>query len=77
MVSQNTVQTGFTTTTKVGLHQNFALQSSCYSDETVAVSQNVFAVSKVKPKTLERSAVFCKHVICCQRKSKCSLLHGF
>jgi len=30
------------------IHQNFALQSSRYSDETVAVSQNIFAVSKVK-----------------------------
>ena len=29
--------------------QNLALQKSRYSDETVAISQNVFVVSKVKP----------------------------
>jgi len=45
-VSQNKVLTCFTITIKI--HQNLALQSSRYSDKTVAVSQNVFAVSKVK-----------------------------
>jgi len=38
---------------------------------TVVVSQNVFAVSNVKLKTLEGPTVFCKRSIRCQRKSKC------
>jgi len=48
MASQNTVSTLFTTTIKVN-HKNLALQTSRYSDETVAVAHNVFAASKVKP----------------------------
>jgi len=39
--------TRFTTTIEV--HQNLILHSPRYSDETVAVSQNVFAVRKVQP----------------------------
>jgi len=31
------------------VNQNLALQSSWYSDETDAVSQNVLDVSKIKP----------------------------
>jgi len=45
-VSQNTVQIRFTTTIKI--HQNLDLQTSRYSDETVAVFEIVFAVSKIK-----------------------------
>jgi len=45
-VSQSTVYTRFTTTIKI--HQNLDLQTSRYSDEIVLVSENVFALSKVK-----------------------------
>jgi len=45
-VSQNRVKTRFTTTIKI--QENLGLQSPRYSDNTVAVSQNFFAVSKVK-----------------------------
>jgi len=43
---KNTVETRFITTIKI--HQNLALQSSRYSDEIVAISQNVFPASKVR-----------------------------
>jgi len=46
-VSQNTVEPSFTTTINMG--QSLALHLFRYSDKTAAVSQNVFAVSKVKP----------------------------
>jgi len=45
--SQNAVETRFTTTIKI--HENLAMQSSHYSDKVVVVSQNGFAISKVKP----------------------------
>jgi len=44
--SLKTVTTRFNTTIKI--HENRASQSSQYSDKTVAVSQNIFAGSKVK-----------------------------
>jgi len=45
--SQNAVETRFTNTIKI--HENLAMQSSHYSDKVVVVSQNGFAISKVKP----------------------------
>jgi len=45
-VSQNTVQTRFTITIKV--HQKLDSETSQNSDDVVAVSEKVFAVSKVK-----------------------------
>jgi len=53
------------------VHQNLTLLSYRHSGETVAVSQNVFAVCKVKPQENSGGAtVFCKRGIRCQRKSK-------
>ena len=66
---KSTVKTRFSITIKV--HQNFALQSSRYSDEQLR-SPKMSLQSARSNENSGGPAVFCKREIRCQRKSKCT-----